>query len=315
MLKLRRYGGLHDLDRMKRLLIEILSGKPHSTYHPGDLDWRLFVVSAGYPTEDILRLWENDRHQTVGWMFVYPAAGMIDLVIHPDLSGTPAEAQMLEDVEQHLAGLNIAVNDHLKMFVFADDMPRRNLLESSGYTGTDCRVHLAQPLTDRELEPHLPAGFRFLSVQGHDFAERRAELHVDAFAPGSTMTAEKYHAVMQAPNYDPEMDVVVVAPDGQFAAFALTWIEPITRIGLFEPVGTRTTFQRLGLGKAALMEAMRRMKARGVETATVRTTRSLRGVMPFYQAAGFHQMNSIYCYEPFVVGKRNTEMADRDWAR
>jgi GNAT superfamily N-acetyltransferase len=89
------------------------------------------------------------------------------------------------------------------------------------------------------------------------------------------------------PDYDPELDVVVVAPDGRFAAFAVGWTDPASKMGLFEPVGTRREYQRLGLGKIALWEAMRLMQARGMGAATVRTSPSLPGVVPFYQAAGF----------------------------
>jgi GNAT superfamily N-acetyltransferase len=117
------------------------------------------------------------------------------------------------------------------------------------------------------------------------------------------MTTEKFRSLMRAPDYDPEMDVVIVASDGRFAAFALGWIDLVSKVGVFEPVGTRTEFQRLGLGKAALWEAMRRMKVRGIEMATVRTTASLPGVIPFYQAAGFQLANSIYCYQHFALGK------------
>jgi GNAT superfamily N-acetyltransferase len=120
------------------------------------------------------------------------------------------------------------------------------------------------------------------------------------------MTTEKYRALMNAPDYDPAMDVVILAPDGRYAAFALGWTDTQSKMGLFEPVGTRRAFQRLGLGKAALHEAMRRMQMRGIEIATVRTTLSLPGVLPFYQAAGFQIMNTIWCYEGFATGSDST---------
>ena len=185
------------------------------------------------------------------------------------------------------------------MFVFADDAPRHTLLQSRGYSGSESRVHFGQSLVGQSFAPSLPEGFCFLETQAADHAERRAELHIDAFHPGSTMTLEKYRALMNAPDYDPDMDVVILAPDGRYAAFALGWTEAESKMGLFEPVGTRREFQRLGLGKAALHEAMRRMQARGIETVTVRTSPDLAGVIPFYQAAGFQIMSTIYCYAGF----------------
>lgn len=67
----------------------------------------------------------------------------------------------------------------------------------------------------------------------------------------------------------------------------------MSKVGLFEPVGKGKEFQRLGLDKTALWEAMRRMQAGSMETVTVRTNPSLPGVVPFYQAAGFRLTNTI----------------------
>jgi ribosomal protein S18 acetylase RimI-like enzyme len=222
---------------------------------------------------------------------------MVDLIAHPSLSGTDAEVVMLDTVEQHLAALVAKGIPQLNMFVFADDLNRRRLLERRGYTGEEHRVHLAQSITGLPMAPELPQGFRFLDVQALDYAEQRAQLHVDAFAPGSTMNADKYRAILQAPGYDPELDVVITAPDGRFASFALAWIDMTSNMGVFEPVGTRPEFQRRGFGRAALVEAMRRMQVRGIEMATVCTTLALTGTIPFYEAAGFRQANTIWCYE------------------
>lgn len=298
----RQYRDSSDLQQMKRLLVEILKVKPHSTYHPGDLNWRCYSVSAGYALEDVIRLWVDEEDDLLGWLFIYPSARKLDLVVHPSVSGTDAEAQMLEDVEQYVPSLNLGEMLQLEMFVFADDTNRHTLLGARGYNGSECRVHFAQSLVGQTYEPILLQGFHFLKTHKADHAEKRAELHVDAFSPGSTMTTEKYRALMGAPDYDPDLDVVILAPDGQYAAFALGWANPESKVGLFEPVGTRREFQRLGLGKAALHEAMCRMQIRGIETATVRTSPSLAGVIPFYQAAGFQIMNTIYCYAGFTAG-------------
>lgn len=98
----RPYSDLRDLRRMKQLLVEILKVKPHSTYHPGDLDWRCFTVSAGYPLQAMIRLWVDERDDLLGWLFIYPSPRRLDLVVHPNVSGTEIEAQMLTDAEQYL---------------------------------------------------------------------------------------------------------------------------------------------------------------------------------------------------------------------
>lgn len=54
-------------------------------------------------------------------------------------------------------------------------------------------------------------------------------VHRNAFAP-SRMTVEKYRRIMNAPTYRPDLDLVVVAPDGTFAAFCIVWFDEVNRL-------------------------------------------------------------------------------------
>jgi hypothetical protein len=55
--------------------------------------------------QGVVRLWVDARDKVLGWLFIYPSAGMFDIVVHPVVSGTELEAQMLDDVEQYLTSL------------------------------------------------------------------------------------------------------------------------------------------------------------------------------------------------------------------
>ena len=102
---------------------------------------------------------------------------------------------------------------------------------------------------------------------------------------------------MQAPGYDPALDVVTVAPDGRFASFAMAWIDPATRIGNFEPVGTRNEFQRRGLGRATLHEGLRRLRASGMDIAIVGTNADNPGNITFYEKAGFRLFERLLAFK------------------
>ena len=66
------------------------------------------------------------------------------------------------------------------------------------------------------------------------------------------MTVENYARAMRQPHYPIDRDLVVEAPDGSFAAFAMAWCDPMARVGEFEPVGTHPDHRRRGLGRAVL---------------------------------------------------------------
>jgi hypothetical protein len=108
-MRVRPYSGLEDLVEMKHLVSEILSRKPHSIFHPGDLDWRLFSVSAGYVPQEIIQLWENDSGNLSAFLFLYPGPGFLDLVVTPDLSGGDQETEILNNAAQYVLASDLCL--------------------------------------------------------------------------------------------------------------------------------------------------------------------------------------------------------------
>lgn len=101
----------------------------------------------------------------------------------------------------------------------------------------------------------------------------RAALHHGAFFPRGSKTYEegtlRQLAVMQMPQYDPQLDLMVMAPDGTPAAGCICWVDPVNRVGLFEPVGTRPQFRRRGLATALMLGGLQRLRERGMQAALV----------------------------------------------
>ena len=297
MLPARRpYRDEADLVAIKRFTGEQRLRRPQAgDPHPGDLDWWLYYLSADENRADILHLWEDERGLR-GWMILYEP-NAFDMAVHPDERGGALEAAIiaegirLQSQRPHDAGAP------LKAFACADESARIALLEQAGFTyAEDYLVCFSRPLTDADLAaPPLPDGFAFLPTVTADDVERRAAVHIDAFH-SKRMTTAAYHHFRTAPGYDPALDVAVIAPDGVCAAYAMVWVDPLTGFGLFEPVGTRHAFQRRGLGSAALREGLRRMRGRGMTTATVLTGATNAGNITFYQSVGFRQVNMLRCY-------------------
>ena len=64
------------------------------------------------------------------------------------------------------------------------------------------------------------------------------------------MTVESYVNVQAAWPYRADLDCVVEAPDGSFAAYALAWLDAENAVGELEPVGTHPDHRRRGLASA-----------------------------------------------------------------
>jgi predicted N-acetyltransferase YhbS len=63
--------------------------------------------------------------------------------------------------------------------------------------------------------------------------------------------------------YDPTLDLAVEAADGQTAGYALFWFDPMTKVGLVEPMRVEDAYQRRGLARAMLSAGLDRLAKRG----------------------------------------------------
>ncbi|HWQ84470.1 MAG TPA: GNAT family N-acetyltransferase, partial [Anaerolineales bacterium] len=124
-------------------------------------------------------------------------------------------------------------------------------LESRGFERDEYHmVYLQQSLAGTILQAQPPLGFRLCNVAGEHEAEQRAQVSYVTFQSSKPFDQylARYRRFMHSPAYALDRDLVVEAPDGQFAAFCIFWLDAINRTGYFEPVGVHPDFRRKGLG-------------------------------------------------------------------
>lgn len=148
----------------------------------------------------------------------------------------------------------------------------------------------SEAMNDPISNPQSPMGFIVRGVAGEHEAANRASAHRESFAP-SRVTDDGYLRLMRMAEYDRELDVAAVSPDGVIAAYAMGWVDTVNKIGEFEPVGACPAYQRKGLTRAALLEGMRRMKERGAHTAIVCTGAKNDPALPLYESVGFQRVD------------------------
>jgi mycothiol synthase len=91
------------------------------------------------------------------------------------------------------------------------------------------------------------------------------------------------------PHYRFDDDLVVEAPDGTLAAFALGWLDPVGGVGELEPVGTHPDHQRRGLSRAVVTGAATRFFNAGVRAVQVYADASEAAAEALYASVGFHR--------------------------
>jgi ribosomal protein S18 acetylase RimI-like enzyme len=133
-------------------------------------------------------------------------------------------------------------------------------------------------------------------------------LHRAAFGT-ENLTVEDRLSWMRVPEYDPALDLVVVAPDGILTAYCHCFIsaEENARAGRSEgwtdPIATHPTYQRRGLASALLLEGMRRLRARGIETAVLGTSSENIAMQRAAASVGFRAAWTRIWFEKPVPGE------------
>lgn len=261
--------------------------------HIGELPHRIYENLRGRrPVGSLVHLWE-DSSGIVGLAINLRFGAAFDVFTAPSLRGTSAELRMLRAAHESTAASMDPAEPYVLTDLFDCDTTRIDLLEQLGYEHFRTWDHV----NDRDLglplpSPALPEGFRVRSARLAD-AEQLAVARNHSFE--EDWTGELYRsAVMDQPGYDPAREIVAEAPDGRIAAFTVYWVDELNRVGHFEPVGTHRDFQRRGLGKAVMLEAMRRMRDLGLTTVTVNHNAENDGARALYASLGFVRRHETY---------------------
>ncbi|WP_426749762.1 GNAT family N-acetyltransferase [Myxococcus sp. Y35] len=281
---LRPYRDVADLEAMACLVAKAWAERgPHVECAVGDLSWRLLRNAQVRPQEDII-LWEHAPGQLAGFAWAY-SNGDVDLLVHPLVH---AEA-FARDVLPWVRARHERTSQPTTLWALESNGPLLAALERLGWRRTTggCYLHLALPLhTLPPPPPALPAGYRVRAVRGPEEVAARALVHRRGFGT-ERVTTEVYARLMEAPRYQPALDLVAEAPDGTLAACALGWLDEANAVGEFEPVACAPEHRRRGLVRALLHKGLRRMHMLGARQAIVYAFEGNPASVALYQTSGF----------------------------
>ncbi len=167
-----------------------------------------------------------------------------------------------------------------------EDLERLEFIRQHGFRQTDVSsVGMKRLLSEPIPEPALPHGFSIRAIKGTEEAEAVASTHRSAFGT-EYMTTENRLIIMNSSEYDPSLDLVVIAPDDSIAAYCTCSVNANGE-GYTDPVATHPRFQRLGLAKALLLKGMQLLKERGMESASLGTSGNNIAMQRTAEAVGF----------------------------
>ena len=288
MLKLCPYTPT-DLSKVLQFTGQCFLDRNFSNFHSGDI---VHAMSSRYRGNDLDQyFWlfeEQDRLVALAELSKGESASYM-LITHPSYSESNGESTLHTECqkimhrrmkENHIDKRVLSTN------IVASDEKAIECLTNLGYDLKPSKYIQTLRSLDMPIpSPVLPKGFQIRSVSGENDAHLVAEVHKGSF--GGSWSSEEYLKVMRTPGFSIEHELVVVAPDGRFAAFLIYWLDPISKSGLFEPVGCHEEFQRRGFAKALMHEAMQRMVNAGMEKAIVVHESDNLAARNLYASVGF----------------------------
>jgi GNAT superfamily N-acetyltransferase len=289
----RAYEDARDLALIREMHIAGRAAANGTYYvHCGDLDWWFNYPPDEDYRRDNIRLWE-DAGELRAWCLYSPNHSTFDFFAHPAERGFERELILLRwgvdwaSARARANGKSTLTNG----WISEQDTLSLQQWSACGFVAQDTPTGpiFMQSLM-RELEPpQVPEGFTVCDACTEANFRLRAEATHGAFGIERPWDAywQKMQSFFHSPAYAGEHNLVVRSPDGHGTAACTIWLDPVNKVGLFEPVGTHPHFQKMGLGKAVMREGLRRMKAAGMMHAIVGTDADNTAAIALYRSMGF----------------------------
>jgi ribosomal protein S18 acetylase RimI-like enzyme len=256
---------------------------PRVQTHVGDLAWWLHRD----PWKRHLWL---DGERCVAWAWLTEPAAL-DYEIHREHRGGALHRELLEwfDAETD--------SEALTTYAMEADDEWVSVLTECGYARPEPYAWYAYYVRDLDQglpEAEAPDGFALHTVRDADDFKKRVEVHRAVWAP-SRLTEERYRGVTQRWPYRADLDCVLEAPPGSFAAYVLCWYDDENRVAELEPVGTHPDYRRRGFGALTIRYALTRLRQEGAQQVVVYAggRDEDAGARALYESVGFRRHTRV----------------------
>jgi len=305
-IQMRPYAGEPD----RRAMVALVRACPEDNVHVLDLPYRL--SSWALDEAENVGLWADAEGRLRAWAALQTPFWTLDYAYDAQGRELGLGPAILTWAIRRATAMAAQPSGRRAWLVGAreDQADRLGDAQRAGFAPDPeaAQVVLARPAAP--VEPgRLPDGFQIRPLGGVAEAEAYVALHRAAFGTANMTPAWKTRA-MRTPEYRPEIDLVVEAPGGRLAAFCVGWLgagEAGGLVGQVEPLGVSPDFRRLGLGRAALGEGIRRMQALGARETRVQTDRYRGAAGALYARLGFRVAQQIVVCRRAFAGPASAE--------
>ncbi len=268
-----------DYYKLRKFLIKLDS----HNYHFGRWDWMIthsYLNKSGLPK---IGLWEEN--------------GDVVAVATYDCSLGKAYLLMLEGYRHLGKEMLLYAKDAFTedgkfcVLILDGDMEMQNIAALNGFFPTQDKECDAIYLIDNDkIRYTLPDGFTITSMADTYDLYKYGQVLWKGFnheqnGEGPFVFKEEelpeWEIGFKRPNVNLDLKIAVVAPNGDFVSYCGMWQDSASGSALVEPVATDPAYRKMGLGRVAVLEAVRRCGKLGAKRAFVGSSQQ------FYYNIGF----------------------------
>lgn len=270
-IKFRNYtkvaGITEDYFKVREFLVKL--GYKEFTYTRWD-----WMTTHGYLDKSVvgkIGLWE-DEGEIVG-------IATIDCSLGDSFCLTLDNYQYLKKEMLLYAKEHLKAPDKFGIVISDEDEEFQRIAAKLGFVGTASKESDAIFRVDEtSMAYELPEGFTITSMKDtYDLFQYgqvlwkgfNHELDGEGTFELTPKKEEAYEAEMIRPNVDLNLKVAVVAPNGNFVSYCGMWYDPEAGYAVIEPVATDPEYRKMGMGKAAVLEGIKRVAALGAKKVLV----------------------------------------------
>ncbi len=280
--------------RVKKIMDLIVQSRPRewATDYPNIQDLHELLLLKD--VKEQTAIWRDDANNLIAFCLLDPYYNLIfecaDNLMYPSLF---KEAVELCETAIKKKNINQQVYPTLDVSCRRADHQRIKCLKLKGFEPEAVEsIFFERPLENIPSQVTYPPGYLIRPLAGKQEISAYVDLHQKAFGT-SQMTIELRQSIMTSPEYDPQLDLVIQASDGQLVAFCVCQIndnknnQSTDKAGWTDPIGVHPDFRHLGLAKALMQEGLSLLKMRGIKYARLGTSSDNLPMISLAERMGF----------------------------
>lgn len=285
-IKFRNYtnqaGITEDYHRVRKFFIKL--GYAEFTY--ARWDWMITHSYLDKTAVGKIGIWENNN-KVVG-------IATFDLQPGDAYCLTLSESGFLKEEMLLYAESNLNEGDKFNIIISDQDLDFQDIAAANGYLATAQKESDAIFYLDRTSTSYsLPAGFNITSMNdSYDLYQYLRvlwkgfdhELNGEGDFNFSSKDKGSADKEMKRPNVDLNLKIAITEPGGNFVSYCGMWYDSKLDYAVIEPVVTDPDYRKMGLGKAAVLEGIKRVGELGAKKVLVGSSQQFYysiGLRPF----------------------------------